>query len=100
MNEPWLRESQGRFLCAPQTQNVYSLKIQHLLLLNVKRWDEDKIHSLFSIDVAREILAVPLLELVREDKLIWSGENDGVYSVRTGYRNLMKEKIKVMDREV
>jgi hypothetical protein len=50
--------------------------------------------------VAREILAVPLLELVREDKLIWSGENDGVYSVRTGYRNLMKEKIKVMDREV
>jgi hypothetical protein len=70
------------------------------LLPNVKRWDEDKIHSLFSIDVAREILAVPLLELVREDKLIWSGENDGVYSVRTGYRNLMKEKIKVMDREV
>jgi hypothetical protein len=70
------------------------------LLPNVKRWDEDKIHSLFSIDVAQEILAVPLLELVREDKLIWSGENDGVYSVRTGYRNLMKEKIKVMDREV
>jgi hypothetical protein len=94
MNEPWLRENQGRFLNAPQTQNVYTLKVQHLLLPNVKRWDEAKIHSLFSVEVAREFLAVALLELVREDKLIWSEENDGVYSVRTGYRKLMKEKNK------
>jgi ribonuclease HI len=94
MNEPWLRENQGRFLNAPQTQEVYSFKVQHLLLPNVKRWDEDKIHSIFSREVAREILAVPLLDLVREDKLIWNEENNGVYSVRTGYRILMKDKNK------
>jgi hypothetical protein len=94
MNEPWLRASQGRCLSGPQTQNVYNLKVQHLLLPNVKRWDEDKIRSLFSIEVVNEILAVPVLELVREDKLIWSEENDGVYSVRTGYRKLMKESNK------
>jgi hypothetical protein len=41
--------------------------------------------------VAKEILVVPLLELVRDDKLIWSAENDGVYSVRSGYQKLMKE---------
>jgi hypothetical protein len=28
--------------------------------------------------------------LVREDKLIWSEEKDGVYSVRTGYRKIVK----------
>jgi ribonuclease HI len=94
MNEPWLRENQRSFIDGPQTQNVYSLKVQHLLLPNVKRWDEDKIYSIFSREVAREILAVPLLDLVREDKLIWSEENNGVYSVRTGYRKLMKDKNK------
>jgi hypothetical protein len=66
MNEPWLRENQRSFIYGPQTQNVYSLKVQHLLLPNVKRWDEDKIYSIFSREVAREILAVPLLDLVRE----------------------------------
>ncbi|KAK2369494.1 hypothetical protein QL285_082625 [Trifolium repens] len=56
--------------------------VQHLLLPNIKKWDEEKINSLFPIDVAKEILVVPLLELVRDDKLIWSAENGGVYSVR------------------
>jgi hypothetical protein len=69
---------------------VYNLTVQQLLLPNIKRWDEEKINSLFPIDVAHEILVVPLLELVRDDKLIWSEENDGVYSVRSGYRKLMK----------
>jgi hypothetical protein len=92
MNEPWLRGSQGYYLNAPQNQNVYDLKVQNLLLQNVKRWDENKIYSLFPIDVAHDILMVPLLELVGEDKLIWSIEKDGVYSVRTGYRKLMEAK--------
>ncbi|WJX78361.1 hypothetical protein P8452_61592 [Trifolium repens] len=94
MNEPWLRSSQGRCLNAPQTQNVYNLKVQHLLLPNVKRWDENKLRSLFSLEVVNEILALLVLDLVREDKLIWCEENDGVYSVRTGYRILMKENNK------
>jgi hypothetical protein len=66
--------------------------VQHLLLPNIKKWDEEKINSLFPIDVAKEILVVPLLELVRDDKLIWSAENGGVYSVRFGYQKLMKER--------
>jgi hypothetical protein len=70
---------------------VYNLTVQQLLLPNVKRWDEGKINSLFPIEVAHDILDVPLLELVREDKLIWSEENNGVYSVRSGYRKIMKE---------
>jgi ribonuclease HI len=70
---------------------VYNLTVQQLLLPNVKRWDEGKINSLFSIEVAHDILDVPLLALVREDKLIWSEENNGVYSVRSGYRKIMKE---------
>jgi hypothetical protein len=73
---------------------VYNLKVQHLLLPNVKRWDENKLRSLFSLEVVNEILALLVLDLVREDKLIWCEENDGVYSVRTGYQILMKENNK------
>jgi hypothetical protein len=86
MHEPWLRASQGCCL------NVYNLTVQQLLLPNMKRWNEDKISSLFPIDVAHDILDVPLLELVTEDRLIWNEENDGVYLIRSGYRKLMKER--------
>jgi ribonuclease HI len=90
MNEPWLRTTQGKCLYAPQNRHVYDLKVHDLLLSNVKCWDENKINSLFPIDVAQEIITVPLFEVVREDKLIWSEEKDGVYSVRTGYRKFME----------
>ncbi|KAK2410765.1 hypothetical protein QL285_046110 [Trifolium repens] len=90
MSEPWLRVNNGRCLNGPQNQNVYQLSVGNLLLPNVKRWDENKIHTLFSIEDAYDILSVPLFDLVREDKLIWREENDGVYSVRTGYRKLME----------
>ncbi|KAK2399000.1 hypothetical protein QL285_048880 [Trifolium repens] len=94
MNEPWLRSNQGNYLNAPQNHNVYNLTVQQLLLPNLKQWDVVKVNSLFSVDVAKSITSVPLVELVREDKLIWSEEKDGIYSVRTGYRRLMRERNK------
>ncbi|GAU44727.1 hypothetical protein TSUD_88120 [Trifolium subterraneum] len=34
---------------------------------------------------------VPLLHMVEADRVIWSAESNGVYSVRSGYRKLMQE---------
>jgi hypothetical protein len=59
---------------------------------NIKKWDEDKIISLFPLEVAHDICAVPLLEVVTEDRLVWKEEKDGVYSVRSGYRIFLKER--------
>ncbi|WJX28566.1 hypothetical protein P8452_17266 [Trifolium repens] len=92
MHEPWLRDKQERCVSGPQHQDVYDLLVHHLLLPNNKRWDVAKINSLFSSTVARDILAVPLLEYVQEDKLIWGEENNGVYSVRSGYKKIMKDR--------
>ncbi|KAK2390980.1 hypothetical protein QL285_064484 [Trifolium repens] len=92
MHEPWLRNSEECCLSAPQNHNVYNLTVHQLLLPNSKRWDEVKINSLFPIEVAHDIVAVPLLEVVTEDRLIWKEEKDGMYSVRSGYRKFMKEK--------
>jgi ribonuclease HI len=94
MNAPWLRTKHGCYVTSPQKQEVYNLKVQQLLLPDMKRWDEEKINSLFPIEIARDILEVPLLDLVREDRLVWSEENNGVYSVRSGYKRIMKERSK------
>jgi hypothetical protein len=68
------------------------MTVQHLLLPNIKRWDIEKLNSLFSEEEVNRICVVPLLELVGEDKLIWDEEKDGLYSVRSGYRRIIKER--------
>jgi hypothetical protein len=97
MHEPWLRTSEECCLNAPQNQNVYNLTVQQLMLPNMKRWDEDKINSLFPIEVAHDIVTVPLLEVVTEDRVIWKEEKDGVYSVRSGYRIFSKARVRDFD---
>jgi ribonuclease HI len=92
MHEPWVRASEECCLNAPQNHNVYNLTVQQLMLPNMKRWDMDKINSLFPIELAHDIAAVPLLDVVLEDRLVWKEEKDGVYSVRSGYRKFVKEK--------
>jgi hypothetical protein len=62
------------------------------MIPNSKQWNVEKLNSLFLKEEVKKILAVPLLHMVEEDKLIWSEERDGSYSVRSGYRTLMKEK--------
>ncbi|KAK2361157.1 hypothetical protein QL285_086341 [Trifolium repens] len=59
-----------------------------------KQWDVEKINSLFPIEVAHVIREVPLVQVVHDDRLIWSEETNGVYSVRSGYRRIMKDKNK------
>lgn len=44
------------------------------------------ITKLFDHVVAEDILQVPLVEEVVEDKWTWKEEQNGCYSVRTGYR--------------
>jgi hypothetical protein len=60
MHEPWLRTSEECYINAPQILNMYNLTVQQLMLPNIKKWDEDKINSLFPIEVAHEIIATGL----------------------------------------
>ncbi|XP_058774289.1 uncharacterized protein LOC131648555 [Vicia villosa] len=49
------------------------------------------IRGLFDVVEAADILQVPLLEEVSDDKWNWKEEQNGVYSVRSGYRFWRKE---------
>jgi ribonuclease HI len=57
-----------------------------------KQWDCVKITNLFSPDVAKEVLAVPLIGEVLEDTIVWKEEQHGEYTVRSGYRAVMRAK--------
>jgi hypothetical protein len=55
---------------APQIQGAYSINVNELMLPNEKKWDKEKIETLFSPDVVNRILDIPLFDIVEEDKLI------------------------------
>jgi ribonuclease HI len=89
MNDPWLRDIDGAWLQSPQVQGAHSLFVKDLMLPNVKRWDKEKIESLFPIDVVKRIIDIPLFDMIEEDKLIWIDSMHGQYSVKSGYHMLM-----------
>ncbi|GAU30435.1 hypothetical protein TSUD_392480 [Trifolium subterraneum] len=64
MGEPWLRVEDGGWVASPQNQE----------------------------SEANMILAVPLLHLVERDRVVWNEEGDEIYSVRSGYQKLLKER--------
>lgn len=47
-----------------------------------------KIRQIFTPEVAKNILDVPLLEDVKEDFVVWKEESKGEYSVKTEYKLL------------
>jgi hypothetical protein len=62
MNDPWLRERDNTWIHSPQLQGVHNLTVNELMLPNLKVWDNDKIMSLFSADVANRIIDIPLFD--------------------------------------
>ncbi|KAI5383973.1 hypothetical protein KIW84_071094 [Lathyrus oleraceus] len=86
MNEPWIQGKREGCLSGPHKQGAYDIKVKDLMLPNVKQWDMRVIRQLFNFADAKEILQMTLLEDGKEDKMIWKEEQNGSYSVRSGYR--------------
>ncbi|XP_058784794.1 uncharacterized protein LOC131659630 [Vicia villosa] len=91
MHDPWLREKGSRWVGGPQNQDAHELYVKDLFLPNVKQWDVGKVTNLFDHVGAESILKVPLVEEVKEDRLVWQEEQNGEYSVKSGYR-IWREK--------
>jgi ribonuclease HI len=71
---------------------MYELFVSDLFVQGMKMWDSHKVHSLFADSVAKHILNTPLFEEVKEDRLVWKFENNGNYTVKSGYKHYMKNK--------
>jgi ribonuclease HI len=89
MSDPWVRDDDGAWLPSPQSQGVHNMYVNELLLQNEKKWDKEKIQSLFHSNVVNRILDIPLFSHIEEDKLIWKDSMHGEYSVKSGYNMLL-----------
>jgi hypothetical protein len=65
------------------------------MIPNRKLWDKEKIETLFPMHIVNCIMETPLLNLVEDDKLVWSDSIDGNYSVKSGYKLLMHANEKI-----
>ncbi|MCI30874.1 hypothetical protein A2U01_0052085, partial [Trifolium medium] len=85
-----LRGNGERWILSPQPEGVYNLLVRDLMVDNYKAWNIAKIRMLFPDHVAGRIIATPLIGSVYEDKLVWEGERNGCYSVKSGYKLAMQ----------
>jgi hypothetical protein len=90
MSDPWLRGNDGGWILSPQTQGVHNLNVSDLMVLNVKLWDKAKIEPIFPLHVAKRIIEIPLLESIGDDKIVWIDNANGAYSVKSGYKVMLK----------
>ncbi|CAJ2636477.1 unnamed protein product [Trifolium pratense] len=87
----WLKE--GMPLTTPSDMQQFGdiTKVKDLMLINSKTWDFDKIRGIFDNITLRRIMQTPLYASVRDDKLVWKLEQDGVYSVRSAYKQCVND---------
>ncbi|MCH80328.1 polynucleotidyl transferase ribonuclease H fold [Trifolium medium] len=62
------------------------------MLSGERKWGHEKIYLLFKWPEAEAIFSVPLIEGIQEDRLIWNEEQDGLYSVQSGYRKMKENR--------
>jgi hypothetical protein len=91
MQDPWILEDYGSWVPSPQGEDVYQMSVNDLLNVGAHTWDSAKIASLFAADTAAAILATPLFDSVINDRILWTAEQDGRYSMKSGYRLIMTE---------
>jgi hypothetical protein len=82
-----------RWLATPISHKVQSVpriidrnsKVAYLINLDSKCWKIDLIKEVFSEDEAQVISNIPLSPLLPQDRLIWRGTTNGVFTVRSAY---------------
>ncbi|KAF7810079.1 ribonuclease H [Senna tora] len=63
------------------------------LISNSGEWNHEAISVFFPPNVANSILSIPLARSPKDDSWFWSLTPNGFYSVKSGYKEIRKEKI-------
>jgi hypothetical protein len=93
LGEPWILNGECIDNNIVGAQYIREVTIDNLMLPNEKRWNEDIIRQVFSVDLADKIISTPLIAQVQSDRLIWKAEKHGKYSVKSAYRLCVEELI-------
>jgi hypothetical protein len=87
----WLLDEGHRRVLSPLTNVPMDTRVAELIHGSPPTWNVNKIQNLFLPYDADAILKIPLSGKAQEDKLFWSTTRDGKYSVRSGYKLLLKD---------
>ena len=75
---------------SPPTQEYADAKVCNLIDKNIGGWDLNIMARLFQDEEVKAIISIPLSRTDQEDKLIWEGTTNGLFSVESAY-HLAKE---------
>lgn len=84
--DPWLAHKSNYKVDNLQVYDERIETVSTLFLPGTKFWDTVKIRELFSVGDANAILAITVPQRQVVDRIVWSKSTNGVYNVKTGYR--------------
>ncbi|MCH79557.1 retrotransposon protein [Trifolium medium] len=87
---PWLRDEDNPYITSSIMAGYEGMLVSELLQPNEMQWNEALIHQLFNLIDASEILKIPVSCTRNEDVPVWRFSNNGIYSVRSAYYQLME----------
>ena len=91
-DDPWLPSLEHPRILSPVIDGLQEARVNCLINPTTRSWDKDVIIGYFAPMEIDLIFKIPLSPTTVEDKLIWPHVPNGVYTVRSSYRFLVKEK--------
>ena len=70
---------------------IDNLKVSDCILPEEKAWNVPFLLSIFDEHIVNQVVNTPLYPSVHDDRLVWTKENNGEYSVHSAYRMCMQE---------
>uniref|UniRef100_A0A803QI56 Reverse transcriptase n=1 Tax=Cannabis sativa TaxID=3483 RepID=A0A803QI56_CANSA len=89
LKEPWLPSEDDPYVHSHHP-SLGEAKVRNLMVMEGGSWDVDILNDLFIERDKKLILDIPLNISHGNDKLTWSYESSGIYSVKSGYNLLQK----------
>nr|POE63869.1 putative ribonuclease h protein [Quercus suber] len=90
---PWLPSLNHPRILSPILEGMQEAKVDTLIDQQSRSWDIDILKGFFAPLEVDLILKIPLSSSYVEDKLVWPHTANGVYSIKSGYNFLAKEKL-------
>ncbi|KAM6547817.1 hypothetical protein CsatB_019493 [Cannabis sativa] len=91
LSTPWLPDSGNRLVTSTHPALLHNT-VSSLFSLEARAWDPEVVEDLFNNRDANLILGLPLSLNSGSDFWSWSGDRSGLFSVKTAYVMLQKNK--------
>lgn len=90
--DAWLPSKEEPGLVNPMGINFPEIRVSSLIKPSTQSWNDELLRGLFSPEQVTLIKSIPLGHELAKDKIIWPHTQFDIYSVKSGYYFLSKER--------